>query len=149
MLSSLVRIVPKSDKQEPEAEDIFTSSLGLIFTDDAQNFFGDPETLVAYRSRRFTRELLLQTADPLGEVERRKFAHYVWNASILIGELIGGKPEEISWRNSASKLLISDQDTSSQWWLSEEEQRTWAVTGENVLELGAGLCREIILMARY
>ncbi|KAF2101371.1 hypothetical protein NA57DRAFT_34803 [Rhizodiscina lignyota] len=137
MLSSLVRIIPKSDEQEPDAEDIFTSALGLVFTDDAQNFFGDQDTLVAYRSRRLDKELLFCTADPLGEVERRKFAHYVWNSSILMAEHIGGKPDSLTWRapDESNKKAF---DENVQWWLNEEEQTTWNVTGERVLELGAG-----------
>ena len=56
-----------------------------------------------------------------------------------MGEFVGGKPEKIGWRSSATSRTASDQDSTSQWWLSEEEQRMWAVTEGSVLELGAGL----------
>jgi EEF1A N-terminal glycine/lysine methyltransferase len=134
MLSSLVRIVSNADAGQPESEDIFTSALGLVFTDDAQNFYGDPENLVAYHSRRFEKELLLSTADPVGETERRKFAHYVWNASLLMGELLGGKPANLQWKHDSNDRLGPDE-----WWLTEGEQETWNVGGRKVLELGAGL----------
>lgn len=139
MLSSLVRIVPKSDKQEPGPEDIFTSALGLVFTDDAQNFYGDPDTLVAYRSRQLGKELLFHTADPLGEGERRKFAHYVWNAGILMSELLGGKPDSVSWRTLNNSNARLHENSNTVWWLREEEQNTWSASGERILELGAGL----------
>ncbi|KAK3076898.1 hypothetical protein LTS18_011701, partial [Coniosporium uncinatum] len=126
MLPSLIRLVPvPTDARESDAEDIFTSSLGLIFTDDLQNQHGGLDTLVAYKSRRFDREILLQTADVNGEEERRKFAHYVWNAGILMGELVGGVPQDFG-------------EGQIKWWASGEELRDWDVKGRQVLELGAG-----------
>jgi len=127
MLPSLIRLVPiPTDARDSDPEDIFTSSLGLIFTDDLQNQHGGLDTLVAYKSRRFDREILLQTADVNGEEERRKFAHYVWNAGILMGELVGGRPRSLG-------------EGQEMWWLRDEELPGWNVKGHRVLELGAGV----------
>src|ERR1700753_366210 len=93
MLSSLLRSTPKSTSHEPDAEDYFQSSLGLVFTDDLQNQHGDPEMYVTYRSNRYG-DLDLEIADPQGETERTKFAHYLWNAGVLMAELIGGRVNE-------------------------------------------------------
>ncbi|KAH7382201.1 putative methyltransferase-domain-containing protein [Pyrenochaeta sp. MPI-SDFR-AT-0127] len=99
---------PASAPLEPE--DIFGSSLGSIFTDDLQNQHGDdPETVILYRSAKYG-ELEFRTADVNCEEQRRKFAHYLWNAGVLMGELVSGR-----------------------------EEKRWRVQGETVLELGAGV----------
>lgn len=137
MLTSLLRVIPKNDNAQPEVEDIFTSALGLVFTDDTQNCLGDVDHLVAYKSRRLRREILLETADVNGETDRRKFAHYVWNAGVLMAELLGGKPDGLDWRNPERQAQRTDH--RPEWWLTEEEQSQWRVEGSRVLELGAGV----------
>lgn len=104
-LTDLVHVIPPDKTDEPE--DIFASAPGLIFTDDLRNLHGDPDSVVVYRSERFG-GIELRTADPEGEKERRLFSHYVWNASILLAELISGG------------------------------DGVWQVEGERVMELGAG-----------
>ena len=54
-------------------------------------------------------------------------AHYLWNAGVLMAELVGGRPEEggAAWRDG-------------EWWVGREEERAWAVRGQRVIELGAG-----------
>jgi hypothetical protein len=120
-------------------EDIFGSSLGGIITDDLQNQHGDdPGTVVLYRNKKYG-ELELRTADIKNEEERRKFAHYLWNAGIMMAELVTGRVKD-----GESKLVdetIYDEFTrwdKGQWWTSEEEEKRWSVEGETVLELGAG-----------
>jgi hypothetical protein len=118
----------------PSPEDIFDSLRGSIFTDDLQNLHGDdPDTIIVYKNARHG-NIELQTADINGEEQRRKFAHYLWNAGVLMGELAGGRPqdqpnadadEEEGWRNG-------------EWWISAEEEKKWGVRDESVLELGAG-----------
>ena len=55
--------------------------------------------------------------DPQSEPGRKLFAHYVWNAGVLLAELISG-------------LVASVGELS--------ESASWSVEGETVLELGAG-----------
>ncbi|KAH6633705.1 putative methyltransferase-domain-containing protein [Boeremia exigua] len=95
-----------------DPEDIFGSSLGGVFTDDLQNQHGDdPDTVIVYSNARHG-ALEFRTADIHGEEERRKMAHYLWNAGVLMAEL---------------------------WWVGREEERAWAVRGQRVIELGAGV----------
>jgi hypothetical protein len=130
MLPSLVTLRhPVSYVLEPE--DIFGSTLGSIIPDDLQNQHGDdPSTTIVYNSLRYG-ELEFRTADVNGEEQRRKFAHYLWNAGVLMGELVGGRPadgagtEDEGWKEG-------------EWWISREEEQKWSVRGETVLELGAG-----------
>jgi hypothetical protein len=130
LLPSLVTLRhPVSHVLEPE--DIFGSTLGSIFPDDLQNQHGDdPSTTIVYNSLRHG-ELEFRTADVNGEEQRRKFAHYLWNAGVLMGELVGGRPadgagtEDEGWKEG-------------EWWTSREEEQKWSVRGETVLELGAG-----------
>ena len=109
MLSSLVRL-PPSTSLEPE--DIFSSALGLIFTDDLCNQHGDPGSSVIYRSKIYG-GIELHLVDPHGEDNRRLFAHYLWNAGVLMAEFVAGS-------------------------MRPERGGAWDVRGSSVLELGAG-----------
>jgi hypothetical protein len=116
-------------------EDIFGSSLGSIFTDDLQNQHGDdPDTVILYKNARHG-ELEFRTADVNGEEQRRKFAHYLWNAGVLVGELVSGRPRE-----EDEGVDIDDEEgwKNGEWWVDGEEEKCWSVKGETVLELGAG-----------
>jgi hypothetical protein len=120
-------------------EDIFESSLGGIFTDDLQNQHGiDPDTTIVYKNARYA-ELEFRTADVNGEEQRRKFAHYLWNAGVLMGELVGGRPTGKDGE-AESKGRDDDEDgwKNGEWWVDEEDGKRWSVEGETVLELGAG-----------
>lgn len=149
MLPSLIRLRPPPTAI-PEPEDYLSSALGTLFPDDCQNMHGDdPETIIFYKNKRFG-ELELTVADPSGEEERRKFAHYLWNAGVLMGELVGGKKDENEgngkgsgvWmegsKEEAEEEEIPDAWGAGRWWVSEGEEKLWGVTGETVLELGAG-----------
>ncbi|KAH6603315.1 nicotinamide n-methyltransferase [Trichoderma cornu-damae] len=81
------RITLKGD--EPAGpEDYLSTSLGVIFPDDVTNQHGDAEHSLIYASPRLPRPLLIELADPEGETDRRLFSHYLWNASLLLAELI-------------------------------------------------------------
>lgn len=141
MLPSLIRLVPKDEQAQLDPEDIFASALSLLFPDDPQVCHGDPENLIEYHSRCFQKRLLLTTADPAGEDERRRFAHYVWNSSLLMAEFVGGRPSELEWRSQGQEQETLQEEQSDEWWLNQDEQRLWSVQGQKVLELGAGLAK--------
>ncbi|KAL5116877.1 hypothetical protein ACEQ8H_005229 [Pleosporales sp. CAS-2024a] len=130
LLSSLVTLRhPTTHVDAPE--DIFDSSLGALFPDDTQNQHGtDPDTTIVYANACFG-ALEFRTAHVNGEDERRKFAHYLWNAGVLMGELVGGREGD---RREGEENL-----GEGGWWVSEEEGIRWNVAGEKVLELGAGV----------
>jgi nicotinamide N-methyltransferase len=134
MLSSLLRAQPKSATAIPDPEDIFQSSLGLIFTDDLQNQHGDPGTIVQYRSNGYG-DLEFEVADPSGEIERTKFAHYLWNAGVLMAEFVGGHGKK---EKGDGEWGVRRFREGRMWWLDEDELDSWKVAGETVLELGAG-----------
>jgi nicotinamide N-methyltransferase len=148
MLTSLLRQFPKSTAAEPEPEDIFQYSLGLIFTDDLQIQHGDPGNIVKYRSNGYG-DLEFEVADPKGEEERTKFAHYLWNAGALMSELVGGRNNERKEKRDSYQAEEEGDwgkrkfPNGEDWWLSEEEERKWSVKDETVLELGAGVCRAV------
>jgi len=109
------------------------------------NSHGDLGTIVTYRS--VYGDLEFEVADPVGEEERSKFAHYVWNAGVLMGEIVGGPVAEI--RGEGDKEVKEAIETEQwdirrfggewSWWLSHNEQKWWSVKDERVLELGAGV----------
>ncbi|UKZ83721.1 hypothetical protein TrVFT333_011530 [Trichoderma virens FT-333] len=87
MATLTARISLKGD--EPDGpEDYLSTSLGVIFPDDITNQHGDAEHSLIYASPRLPKTLLIELADPEGETDRRLFSHYLWNASLLLAELI-------------------------------------------------------------
>ncbi|KAH8701291.1 putative methyltransferase-domain-containing protein [Phaeosphaeriaceae sp. PMI808] len=118
ILSSLVTL-RRPTEHVPSPEDFFSDTIGSLFPDDLQNQHGDnPSTIIVYKNT-IHGELEFKTADVNGEEERRKFAHYLWNAGVLMGELIGGRPIEQS--------------------IGDEKENDWSIQDETVLELGAGV----------
>ena len=137
MLSSLLRAVPKNAEAVPDPEDLFYSSLGLIFTDDIQNQHGDPDTTVTYRSNGYG-DIVFEVADPKAEVERTKFAHHLWNSGVLLGVFVAGRENEGLIKPKDDKWGHRRYGDGQDWWLTEEEQSNWTVKGKKVVELGAG-----------
>lgn len=137
LLPSLISL-RHPESHVPTPEDIFGSTLGSIFTDDLQNQHGDDaDTVIIYKSAKYG-DLEFRTADVNGEEQRRKFAHYLWNAGVLMGEVVGGRAEE----NAEDKAIDGDDEDegwkNGEWWMSREDEGRWSVQGETVLELGAG-----------
>ena len=78
--------------------------------------------------------------DPGKEDERKLFAHYVWNAGILLSELIAGRKK---WETDGTGGLEIEGGTAGDEGTCNEQmvgfrQYDWSVKGETVLELGAG-----------
>ncbi|KAK8199191.1 putative methyltransferase-domain-containing protein [Phyllosticta capitalensis] len=114
MLQHLLRLSYPTPADHLDPEDHFSTALGTIFSDDLANQHGDRDALITYLPSTYPAypAVELRLADPAGEDERRKFAHYLWNAGVLMAEL---------------------------WWLGREEEHKWRVKGHAVLELGAGV----------
>jgi EEF1A N-terminal glycine/lysine methyltransferase len=122
MLTSRIHIRPPSD---PEPEDIFQSSLHALFLDDSQSSHGNPGDTLIYRSPRYGEIKINLPAHPDHDAGRRLFAHYLWNASVLVADMI----EEASQPTSGSLIDCGSPDL---------DQGYWDVRGERILELGAG-----------
>jgi len=112
MLTTLLR-TPELVDQEPE--DIYSNAVGLFLPDNVRTFHGDPGSYVTYVSKRFG-DIKLSLVDPTNQDERVLFAHHIWNSGIQMAEFI----------SEASDRTESERDGR------------WDVTGETVLEVGAG-----------
>ncbi|KAE8348098.1 hypothetical protein BDV28DRAFT_113356 [Aspergillus coremiiformis] len=126
------------DSVEDESpEDLFTAFLPHLFPDDAPSFHGDPGQHLLYSSPRYgDLEIMVpsypnqsknrsedrRTSGKVNDVEegRRLFAHFLWSAAMVVAEGV----EKAEHLFSLGQL---DCDTAM-----------WTVTGESVLELGAG-----------
>lgn len=115
MLTSLIHL--PAPTAPLSTEDIFATAIGLIFTDDLRDQHGDPGAAIIYRSKAYG-DLDLRLANPDSEDGRKLFAHYLWNAGVLMAELIGGGTVD-------GRAM-------------EGRGGSWSVRGERVLELGAG-----------
>ena len=93
-----------------EPEDILSSCLGVIFPDDITHHHGDKDNGVIYLSPTFG-PLELSLADPQAEGHRLLFSHHLWNAGLQLAE------------------FIDDGGVGG---------CEWEVTGQKVLEMGAG-----------
>lgn len=112
MLASLLR-TPELAVEQPE--DIYSNAVGLFFPDNVRTFHGDPGSYVTYVSRRFG-DISLNLSDPPNQAEHVLFAHHIWNSGIQMAEFI----------SQASDDSLAERD------------KRWDVTGELVLEVGAG-----------
>ncbi|KAK4104800.1 hypothetical protein N658DRAFT_504353 [Parathielavia hyrcaniae] len=75
-------------KAADDPEDYFAASLGVIFPGDVSNLHGDAEHGLLYTSPYLPRAVPLALAEVKSEDDRRLFSHYLWNASLLLAELI-------------------------------------------------------------
>ena len=103
-------------------EDLFASFLPYLFPDDAPSFHGDPGQHLIYRSPVYDDLEIMVPSYPgqqqnakMSQVEegRKLFAHFLWSAAMVVAE-------------GVERATIDDKAD------------IWDVTGENVLELGAG-----------
>lgn len=108
-------LIQPSNQSTTEAEDVFSSALSLISPNDVSVLHGDPGSSVTYVSERYG-TLELRLAEPQTEHVRKLFGQYLWNAGVLLAELIGG---------------ADDSETAAR-------RAKWVVRNEKVLELGAG-----------
>ncbi|KAH0493644.1 hypothetical protein TgHK011_000301 [Trichoderma gracile] len=109
---------------EPDGpEDYLSTSLGVIFPDDIVNQHGDAEHSLVYASPKLPKPLLIELADPEGETDRRLFSHYLWNASLLLAELI-------------ERDSLDDEDQEKDEGLGKG--LSFDTRGLRTLELGAG-----------
>ncbi|OTB05252.1 hypothetical protein M426DRAFT_57193 [Hypoxylon sp. CI-4A] len=116
-----------------DPEDFLSSALGVIFPDDVTNQHGDAEHALLYTSPHLPRPLHIALADPRQEADRKLFSHYLWNASLLLAELVeAGTLEDLHL---------------PQEYEEEEAQQTFDVAGLRTLELGAGTALPSILAA--
>ncbi|KAL2025152.1 hypothetical protein VTK56DRAFT_154 [Thermocarpiscus australiensis] len=119
------------DTSEPE--DFFGSSLGVIFPDDVTNQHGDSDHGLLYTSPHLPQPLQLALAEVKAESDRHLFSHYLWNASLLLAELIEAgtlgleTPSSTANSNSNSNSRAIAPPTSE-----------FNVAGLSTIELGAG-----------
>lgn len=117
----------------PTAEDIFSSALTTIFTDDTVNSHGTPGSYVTYRSPRFGDLTLCIPAHPDEEDGRKLFAHYLWNAAVLAADGVESASAEVENLGENIEGIDAAQEGKVTW-----DQRYWDLRGKKVLELGAG-----------
>lgn len=119
------------DASKDEPEDLFAASLGVIFPDDVTNQHGDTGNSLVYTSPRLPNSLLIDLSDPVADEERRLFSHHLWNASLLLAELVERDtlgPDDVD----------ADADPVGGRSGSLGHGVSFDVSGKHLLELGAG-----------
>ncbi|ORY71764.1 uncharacterized protein BCR38DRAFT_329090 [Pseudomassariella vexata] len=107
-----------------DPEDFLGDSLGVVFPDEIMNLHGDAQHALHYTSPHLPEPLHIQLSDPDEEDDRRLFSHYLWNASLLLAELV----------EAGTLGLEIDSPTDG----DGKEVGQFNVTGLTTLEVGAG-----------
>ncbi|KAI0021849.1 nicotinamide N-methyltransferase [Xylariomycetidae sp. FL0641] len=121
-------------------EDLFGSALGVIFPDDVTNQHGDPEHTLRWTSPHLRGPLNIALADPTQEGDRKLFSHYLWNSSLLLGELVEAGTLGVPLSSSADDGG-GDRETGGL------PLAAFDVTAKRTLELGAGTALPSLLAA--
>ena len=111
---------------EDGAIDIFSSALGALFTDDTPSSHGEPGGGIVYSSPLYGDILLSVPARPDEEEGQRLFAHYLWNAGVVVAEGV----ERVA--------AMREKGEGGHLWWSWGRGAYWDVRGKSVLEVGAG-----------
>lgn len=132
-----------------EPEDFLSTSLGVIFPDDITNQHGDDEHGLLYSSPHLPAHLpgskakpfLISLAEPKKDDERRLFSHYLWNASLLLAELVeagtlGLSPEVSGFRPSANNGFGAGSGVGAG--SGSGSISDFDISGKSTIELGAG-----------
>ncbi|KAH6626821.1 hypothetical protein B0J18DRAFT_151322 [Chaetomium sp. MPI-SDFR-AT-0129] len=107
-----------------DPEDFFSAALGVIFPDDIANCHGDSNhPNLVYKSSHLPNAIRLVLPELAGQEAQALFSHYLWNASLLLAELIeaGSLGTQIQW-NSQIAPPVAEFD----------------ISGLSTIELGAG-----------
>ena len=134
MLTSRITLPTPST---PSQEDIFSSALSSLFTDDTQNSHGSPGGSLTYTSPVFGDIELQIPAHPDVEEGRKLFAHYLWNASLVVAE--GIECASVGVGVGGDKNCQTDGCGRGDW------NSRWNVRDRRILELGAGMSLRIFL----
>ncbi|KAL2118169.1 hypothetical protein VTJ04DRAFT_7829 [Mycothermus thermophilus] len=133
-----------------DPEDYLASSLGVIFPDDVTCQHGDKEHGLRYTSPHLPRPLDLALADVNAEKDRYLFSHYLWNAALLLAELVeaGTLGLDVKYASAGDE---GDGDGRLLW---DERfapkggpKELFDVTGLSTIELGAGTALPSIMAA--
>lgn len=112
-----------------QPEDFLCDSLGVIFPDDITNQHGDAEHSLLYTSPHLPKPLEIQLADPIETDDRLLFSHYLWNASLLLAEIIeAGTLDGTRLSPQLGTVLPAAALT----------ERDFDIRSKAILELGAG-----------
>ncbi len=121
MLIPRLHIQPPS---HPEPEYIFQSWLPALFSHDTLNSHGNSGDVLIYQSPYYGDIKIYLPLHPDQDARRQPFAHYLWNAGVLLADMI----EQASYRDGNAMECGSP----------DPKQDFWNVRGESVLEIGAG-----------
>lgn len=143
ILTARISIVGPAD----EPEDYLSDSLGNIFPDDVTNSHGGPDQSLLYTSPHLPRPLEVQVADPIETKDRLLFSHYLWNASLMLAELVEAGSLEGAVMESEvgvfqdmvpNKADDGGKDGAAGQGKSRVSVRDFDVRGKSTLEVGAG-----------
>lgn len=132
--TSLTSRITVGGTVEDEPEDLFATSLGVIFPDDVTIQHGDADHPLIYASPHLPRPLRFDLSDPNGENDRLLYSHYLWNASLLLAELI--ERDTLGLARPAGGAAAPASAAAD-----------FSVRGLSVVEVGAGTALPAIMAA--
>ncbi|KAF4121802.1 putative methyltransferase [Geosmithia morbida] len=160
---SLTSRITLTGTNEDEPEDLLSSALGVIYPDDVTNQHGDADHPLLYTSPHLPGPPLgFDLMDPDAERERMLFSHYMWNASLLMGELVerdtlglegegeagpGFGPGMSEGVSGVGVGIVDGTTAGGARDPNEAGTRTFDVRGKSIVELGAGTALPSIMAA--
>ncbi|XWW93407.1 hypothetical protein V2A60_001340 [Cordyceps javanica] len=123
------RISLQNAENYNDPEDFFGSGLGTIFPDEELNLHGEPGQSLVYISPHLSAPLVLRLCDPTLEADRTLFSHYLWNASLLLAELIEA---------DTLGVPLGGTTTTTAGPPRLRPDVSFSVAGRRVVELGSG-----------
>ncbi len=140
--SSQAGHLPQSQSQsqqeeEEEIEDLFSDSLSLLFPDDVRNQHGLPGSRLVYRSPAYG-DIDLLLADPTQQDDRLLFAHYLWNAALVLADLIETDADCVRGGCGGGRCVGGERGGCEGGGGGGGGGR-WRVQGKRVVEIGAGM----------
>ncbi|KAK3398909.1 hypothetical protein B0T20DRAFT_184391 [Sordaria brevicollis] len=128
--------VINTGSENDDPEDLFAGSLGVIFTDDVTNQHGDASTSLHYTSPHLSKPLRIELSDPTVAEDRSLFSHFLWNASLMLADLIEAGTLGLKAGDDATGAGAGTASVGEK--VKVPELESYDIKGKSTIEMGAG-----------
>lgn len=134
-LTARLSFINNSENDE-DPEDLFAGSLGVIFTDDVTNQHGDAFTSLHYTTPHLPKPLRIELSDPKVAEDRSLFSHFLWNASLMLADLIEAGTLGLKAGEDTTGAGAGTADVGKI--VPVAEAKEFDIKGKSTIEMGAG-----------
>lgn len=135
-LTARLSFINSSDSSSSDPEDLFAGSLGVIFTDDVTNQHGDAFTSLHYTSPHLSKPLRIELSDPKVAEDRSLFSHFLWNASLMLADLIEAGTLGLKAGDDTTGAGAGTTEVGKE--VKVPDLKEFDIKGKSTIEMGAG-----------